>query len=296
MARRKTSLFNLSFLDLLTSALGAIIFLFIITPKGGQSAAKVRQAMVYFDTVQMKIHGDLHDSLLSKQAGDTLFTVLLAHKTLPQPEKPRQRLLTFNDRKEVPKPKQEAIPEKKVEKKPDKPVEKPVVAEKKTPVTTPMPSEKTTSPTPPSYKGDAPSVPCDASIEITWPSKEDNVDLFVCKGNNCVYGARKRDRNIGEWDSGKSRNRLFGNDLRTNQEAVRQFDRIIPGEYKIYAQFKTSKQKKNSLILKGLIYTKGKDNEERGEAFTKQLKLGEKRTLIGTLVLKADGSYQFAKS
>ena len=104
MARRKTSLFNLSFLDVLTSALGAIIFLFVITPKGGQSAAKVRQAMVYFDTVQMKIHGDLPDSLLAKAAGDTLFTVLLAYKNLPKKEEqPRQRILAFHDRKENPK-------------------------------------------------------------------------------------------------------------------------------------------------------------------------------------------------
>ena len=160
MARRKTSLFNLSFLDVLTSALGAIIFLFIITPKGGQSAAKIRQAMVYFDTAQMKIHGDLHDSLLSKQAGDTLFTVLLAYKNLPQAEKPRQRILTFNDRKEDPKPKEPVKATK---------VEEPVAEKKKTPVTIPQPSEKTTAPSPPVYKGDAPSVPCEASIEITWP-------------------------------------------------------------------------------------------------------------------------------
>jgi len=163
-------------------------------------------------------------------------------------------------------------------------------------VTIPQPSEKTTAPSPPVYKGDAPSVPCEASIEITWPSKDDNVDLYVCKGNNCVYGARKRDRNIGEWDSGKSRNRLFSNDLRTNQEAVRQFDRIIPGEYKVYAQFKESKKNTASLVLKGLIYTNGKNNEERGEAFTRQLKLGADRTLLGTVILRADGTYQFKRS
>lgn len=286
MARRKTSLFNLSFLDVLTSALGAIIFLFIITPKGGESAAQVRQAMVYFDTVQMKIHGDLHDSLLSKRAGDTLFTVLLAYQNLPQPEReqPRQRILAFNDRKEEPKPEEPA---------PVKKEEKPVIEEPKTP---PPPAEKIPpAPPPPDYRGDAPSVPCNVSFELTWPSKDDNVDLYVCKGNNCVYGGRKRDRDVGEWDSGKSRNRLFGNDLRTNQEAVRQFDEIIPGEYQVYAEFKESKDNRTSLVVKGLLYTKDKDGNQRGEAFTHSLKLGAERSLIGTVVLRKDGTYQFKK-
>jgi hypothetical protein len=72
MSRRKMQFFNLSFLDLMTGALGAIIFLFIITPKGGESAAPVRQAAIYVDTVQRKLYGDLPDSLLNKEAGDTL--------------------------------------------------------------------------------------------------------------------------------------------------------------------------------------------------------------------------------
>ena len=299
MARRKSSLFNLSFLDVLTSALGAIIFLFIITPKGGESAAKVRQAMVYFDTVQMKIHGDLHDSLLSKRAGDTLFTVLLAYKNLPQPEQPRRRILAFNDRNEEPQP------EKPVEiKKEEKPVSKdpkaspapPEPVGKTPPAPASPPVEKTPpKPAPPDYRGDAPSVPCDVSFELTWPSKDDNVDLYVCKGSNCVYGGRKRDRNIGEWDSGKSRNRLFGNDLRTNQEAVRQFDEIIPGEYKVYAEYKESKSNRPTLVVKGLLYTKDKDGNQRGEAFTHSLKLGAERSLIGTVILRRDGTYLFKK-
>lgn len=288
MARRKTSLFNLSFLDVLTSALGAIIFLFIITPKGGESAAQVRQAMVYFDTVQMKIHGDLHDSLLSKQAGDTLFTVLLAYKNLPQPEReqPRQRILAFNDRKEEPKP-EEPVPAKKEE--------KPVIEEPKAPSPEPAAEKIPPTPAPPDYRGDAPSVPCNVSFELTWPSKDDNVDLYVCKGSNCVYGGRKRDREIGEWDSGKSRNRLFGNDLRTNQEAVRQFDDIIPGEYKVYAEFKESKDNRTSIVVKGLLYTKDKDGNQRGEAFTHSLKLGAERSLMGTVILRKDGTYAFKK-
>ena len=70
MARRKTQLFNLSFLDLITGALGAVIFLFIITPKGGTAAPDKHQVVMYMDTSEMKIFGNLHDSLQNKQIGD----------------------------------------------------------------------------------------------------------------------------------------------------------------------------------------------------------------------------------
>ena len=298
MSRRKSQIFNLSLLDLLTSALGAIIFLFIITPKGGESASESFQAAVYFDTTQMKIHGDLHDSLLSKKAGDTLFTVLVSYQDLPKKEKAPKRILAFNDKKESPVIKEKEInqaPKVKDDKKPEPKKEKekqkqqPTTKEKEEP-------NKLTTPKPVAYKGDAPSVPCNVSIEINWSSKDDNIDLFVCKGSSCVYGGQKRDKKIGQWDSGKSRNRLFGNDLRTTQEAVRQFDDIIPGEYKVYAQFKESKSTKKTVVINGLIYTRDDQNNERGEAFTKLLTRGAERTLIGTIVLQENGLYHFKKS
>ena len=87
MSRRKAELFNLSFLDLLTSALGAVIFLFIITPKGGAPAAKVQQAAVYIDTADMKVFGALHDSLRHKRVGDTLFAVLVDYRNMPKEQK-----------------------------------------------------------------------------------------------------------------------------------------------------------------------------------------------------------------
>ena len=294
MARRKNQLFNLSFLDLLTSALGAIIFLFIITPKGGVSAADVRQATVYIDTAQMKIFGELHDSLRFKRVGDTLLTVLVDYKTMPVEQKEPKPVLASRERpperpkryEPTEKPKAPKVPEKKEEVKPEK-------KEPKLPEPTKEPSVKTETPKPPVYKGDAPSVPSKVSFEINWQSAEDNIDLFVCKGNNCVYGGRKNDKRIGQWDSGKSRNRLFGNDLRTNLEAVRQFDSIIPGEYKIYAQYKESKRNRAALTVDGLIYTRGKGKIERGESFSKRLKLGGDRVLLGTVTLLEDGNYKF---
>ena len=294
MARRKNQLFSLSFLDLLTSALGAIIFLFIITPKGGESAAAVRQAVVYFDTTQMKIFGDLHDSLMYKQVGDTLFTVLVDYKELPMPKDDPKPVLAFNDRPTRKEPVKK--PEPKVEEPKKKETPKTPEKTKKEDPKPPVPkTQPTTDKKVPRYKGDAPSVPSVVSFEINWANKEDNVDLFVCKGSSCVYGRKKRDRKIGEWDSGKSRNRLFGNDLRTNMEAVRQFDEIVQGQYKLYAQFKDSKSDKASVPISGLIYTKGPDNVERGESFSATIQKGADRVLLGSVILLEDGRYQFKR-
>lgn len=293
-------MFNLSFLDLLTSALGAVIFLFIITPKGGAPAAKVQQAAVYFDTTRMQLFGELPDSLRFKRAGDTLFAILVDYKSLPgapkgepapaapvaaRPEPAR----TVASREPARQPDRAHLPEP-----PKKEAEKPA-EEQGSPRPAPE-NPKSTAEAPPVYKGDAPSVPANVSFEIKWRDIANNVDLFVCKGGDCVYGGRKKDRAIGEWDSGKSRNRIFGNDLRTNQEAVRQFGPIIPGEYKLYAQFKESLKKNNSVTVTGLVYTKDNQGVERGESFSKEVKMIDNRVSLGTVRLKADGTFQFIKN
>ncbi len=316
MSRRTQQLFSLSLLDLLTSALGAIIFLFIITPKGGASASKDRQAMVYFDTTLMKIHGELPDSLLQKMPGDTMQIVLMAYKDDPQTEalvraKAKKRAAekakarAEADAKAEQRAKEAALAKARASQKaakkpnteaPKKPNKPPVKPEPKPETKPNPPKEKPKDPKPPVYKGDAPSVPANVSFEINWANKEDNIDLFVCKGNDCVYGGRKKDKKVGQWDSGKSRNRIFGNDLRTNQEAVRQFDKIIPGEYKVYAQFKDSKQDRTSVNISGLIYTKNPvTGQQRGESFYKKLVLGKGRMHIATIILKEDGSYSIKK-
>jgi len=280
-----------------------VIFLFIITPKGGEAPAKVRQAMVYFDTTQMKIHGELPDSLLGKSEGDTLYTVLMAYKDLPKKKKEPEGKFVYNERRVIPEKKKPTVEKPKVEAPPvvvNKPPTPTKVEEKPKPKPVPVEKEPTkvkekTPPKPPTYRGDAPSVPCAVSFEINWPSKDDNIDLFVCKGRDCVYGGNKREKLIGSWDSGKSRNRIFGNDLRTNQEAVRQFDKIIPGEYKVYAQLKNSKRESKSVMVKGLVYTKNEKNEQQGESFIKKIPASQNRTQIATITIKADGSYKIKK-
>ena len=286
MARRTNQVFNLSFLDLVTGALGAVIFLFVITPKGGSSAPDVNQVVMYMDTTQMKLFGTLDDSLKTKRVGDTLFTVLVDYKDFPKVQE-----------RKVEKPADIPVPVAVRDPKPAPPIPKVKVEEVEKPKEDPKETINETSgqKNSPLFTGDAPSVPCKVSFEVSWLDEADNVDFFVCKGKDCVYGGRKKNRSIGNWDSGKSRNRLFGNDLRTNQESVRQFDKILPGEYKLYAQFKESKKTNKTVIIKGLIFTKDASRQQRGETFTKTLPLGKNRILLGTVRLKADGNYEFTK-
>ncbi len=320
--RRANSPFNLSLLDLLTAALGAIIFLFIITPKGGQGAAVAQQASIYFDTATMQIHGRLPDSLIGKTSGDTLFAMLVDYRAINGPdvggleaelaaerrraaeaEAARQAAILASEKAQSASERAEAArrlaeanaakakADARVAASKAKPTSKPVasVPTPKKPV--PAPPAAKPVPVQPTYRGTPPSVPARLSFELNWADKNDNVDLFVCQGNNCVFGNRKRDSKIGNWDSGKSRNRLFGNDLRTNQEAVRQFDDILPGTYTIYAMFKESGSKKTSVAVNGLIYTKDAKGKPRGETYKRTLKLAETRTRLITVVVKADGTF-----
>ncbi len=300
MSRRSAQMFNLSFLDLLSGALGAVIFLFIITPKGGDPSAKVHQVVASIDTLHRQLFGELPDSLLRKSTGDTLLVLVAGIAEMPGKEecppipapRPCPACPSCPDSKPADRPiaaKPVTVPDLK------KPKPSPV-AEKTKPAFDPQPVLVNTPEPPQAYKGDPPSVPCRVSFEISWEDISDNVDLFVCKNGNCVYGARRKNTKIGFWDSGKSRTSLFGGDVRTTLEAVRQFDKPIPGKYNLYAQFKDSQKERRSVTIRGLVYTRDNKNKQRGERFYKALSLDKKkRTLIGTVELKADGTFILTK-
>jgi hypothetical protein len=85
MSRRKTDSMNLSFLDVLTSGLGAIIFLFIIMPKGDENityAPVEVQAELYMDSTSGSIWGMPDRPQKVYKKGDTLTIVLSDFKTL----------------------------------------------------------------------------------------------------------------------------------------------------------------------------------------------------------------------
>src|SRR5690554_2534645 len=83
MKNRNVEFFNLSFLDLLTGALAAIIFLFIIVPKGNITIADTPLPVTY-DTLQNQFHGFVPDTVMGKQVGDTLLAVISEFKAVPK--------------------------------------------------------------------------------------------------------------------------------------------------------------------------------------------------------------------
>ena len=87
MKRRDVEIFNLSFLDILAGALGAVLFLFIVVPKGGgESPPASPQLSVTFDTVQNKFFGELPDSMMQYNIGDSLLSLVINYDKMPSIE------------------------------------------------------------------------------------------------------------------------------------------------------------------------------------------------------------------
>jgi len=296
MKRRDVEIFNLSFLDILAGALGAVLFLFIVVPKGGgESPSASPQLSVTFDTIQNKFFGELPDSMLQYSVGDSLLSLVINYDIMPSIK---------NCPKPRPCPK---CPDTKrlkrkiasLEKRISRTVKPTTVAALSTPAKTKSTSRKTPVSSPPAskYKGDMPSVPCKLSVEVKWDDIDQNIDLFMCRDGKCVYGGKRKRKGIGFWDSGKSKTSIFGGDLRSTQEAIRQFDSVIEGEYEVYAQYKDAKEEPQASVrIRALIYTNTIERGEQGETFNTSLTFNKKkRTLLGRLTVKADGSFTFNK-
>jgi hypothetical protein len=145
-----------------------------------------------------------------------------------------------------------------------------------------------------------PSYACKLAFEIKWEDPQNNVDLYVVKGDQYVCGKHgyRSNPTIGDWDSGKSRNRIFNNDLRTNQEAVRQFNSLTAGEYQLFAQLKemAKPDSVNSVNLSGLIYTQNDKGEELSTTFNSSVSLNPNaRQIIGHVFIQPDGTFVFNK-
>lgn len=290
MKNRNVEFFNLSFLDLLSGALAAVIFLFIIVPKG-EPITLNDPLMVTYDSLRKEFYGVIPDSLSNRQQGDTIFAVIGSIESEPEesvtladagtPERIRQRIAPperdpKNEKSERSNSREELKSEKSEEAKEEK---------EKNPNVTVSPSK---------FTGSKPDVPCKLSIEMKWASKKDNVDLYVCKDNDCVFGGKRYRDFIGYWDSGKARTSLFGSDVRTNQEAVRQFDEIIPGTYSILAQYKESSAPKTDMPIRLQVYTVNDDGKERGTEHYFKLNIEPtERTKIAVVTVGPDGEIEF---
>ena len=283
MKNKSIEFFNLSFLDLLSGALASVIFLFIIVPKGEPVVLNSPVAITY-DTLQNKFYGMMPDSLWDMEEGDSLLAIVGKLEANPKDVRSFARMET----PELPKPKKPVQKRPKKTVKEEKPVEQ-VDNKKEKPEEKSEPKPKPTI-TESKFTGSKPDVPCVLSIEVKWDKKKDNVNLFVCKDNDCVFGGRRYRSFIGQWDSGKARTSLFGNDLRTNQEAVRQFEELLPGTYEILAQYKESPDPKDELPVRLQVYTKNDEGVERGDEHYFNLSLDPSgRVLIGKLTVGPSG-------
>ncbi len=270
--RKEVELFSIAFLDVLFGALGAIIFLFIIVPKGGKAPDKEEYIVASIDEKSKQLFGNYREYPHEIKLGDTLRILVSKYGSFPR---------------SIPCPPAQPCPD----------LPQPVNNEITSAATSS--SESTTK-----GKEFRPSVPAKFSIEMHWEEEGNNVDLFVCKGNLCVFGAKRSIPSIGTWDSGVQINTFKDfwklKNLRTNMEAVRQVQELVPGVYKVYGQFKSSDINGKQVEISTIVYSElsGSPQVEIQE-FVLQLNPGTSenlRKLLMTIDLKSDGSFSIIKN
>jgi hypothetical protein len=270
--RKEIELFSIAFLDVLFGALGAIIFLFIIVPKGGKSPDPEEYIVASIDAKSQKVFGGYDDYSKEIQLGDTLRILVASYGNFPI---------------RVPCPPQTPCPEVQIQ-----------------PEVTTVVNQNSNATSSAKGKEFRPSVPAKFSIEMHWEEESDNVDLFVCKGNLCVFGAKRNLPSIGTWDSGVQINTFKDfwriKNLRTNMEAVRQVQELVPGVYKVYGQFKSTDSNKKTIDVSSIVYS-----EKSGEPQVEFLEFGlslnpgtseSARKLLMTIQLDSDGSFSIIKN
>ncbi len=306
MARREVQLLSLSTLDVLTGALGAVIFLFIIVPKGGASPSKQAQNAISYDINQKKLWGTLEDSLSNKKIGDTLLVVITDNNEMPKcmpcpdcptlkdcppaikcPDCTRKHCDGDNPVAAVDKS-QGRSQERVQEKVGTNPVAKPDSAK--------VVKEE-------ARKAFEPSYSCVAAFEVTWGTTfNDNVDIYVQSGSEFCGTQVKDNKKYGlQWTSGKSRNGIFEKfDSRTTMESIIQFREYKKGTFDLYARFKATDVLKplQKLPITLRLFTSvngvSKGSVMRDELMLDTSKKGIYKKL-GTIVLDDNGFVEFKR-
>lgn len=238
MSRRKQDLFdNLSFLDIVFGALGAVLFLFIVVDKGSATEASIpadEMIKVYMDmdtTGGYRFHGRLPDSIQSQLA------------TLPTGTPIK---LVINGRRALPG---QVCPPCPVVRCPDG--AKPCPPEKKCPECPKCPEQKTETgilcgdPACPkvvsnSYSGDPLEIPYSIGFAIVDNTSYTNdIDIKVCRAGTCVPEGRSNTGGGMRWVDLREKGSFFqgGKKARTGGEMVLVEDAIAPGEYTVSAKF-----------------------------------------------------------
>lgn len=262
-------------MDVLFGALGAIIFLFIVVPKGGAPPDEKIVIPVYVDEGKQMIFGEFKQALPDLVIGDSAVIVASSLSKFPTAKDCPPPVIC------PPCPECPTCP-------PCPPVDKPPVD----PIDESPDVVTTTTDYP-----IRPAVPSAFSIEIIWDDADMNVDLWVCRGQTCVHGHRRnrRNRDIGVWYPDLGETTFVGlftrSSLRSNIEAVRQIDERIPGTFDIYGYFKESDIPASNVDVKVFVYSDA-DAGPKMKGFKANLTLGSPRKKLATVELMPDGTFR----
>jgi hypothetical protein len=316
MARRNIQVFNMSFLDLMTDALGAVMILFLITPKGqsfrGLVEGKAPQGVVRFDTVAKKLWGDIAwgnvDSLRHKK-GDTLAIVVGSFERMPLPKMEEHTTSDGNnayiasDEMKIKKKDYEAAFKNSGVKIPDNmqlvpktaniladyqvAVDKAKLAKMKEVNADEEVVKKSTR----SYGGGGGTekngkMLCigDAAFQIAWDDNSDNLDIFVKNNAGGEVSFKRRSHpNVGKMVNLTS---IFGQGFNIKNTEVVSQAKIIPGSYTISAA--VYKSAKPSVTLFATVATK-----KTGRGFAGvEVPADKQPHIIGQITIDAAGNIQ----
>lgn len=289
MSRRKLQLFDsLSFLDIVFSALGAVLFLFIVVDKGGTTEinlAEEEMVKIYMDldTTSYRFHGNLPDSIKNKldtlRAGTPVMLVLNGKRPLPGLPIPK-----CPDPPPTPPCRCPG---------PGKPCPPPCPEEKPCPVACNDAACQKTIVNNNNYSGDPIEIPYSIGFAIVDNTNFTNdIDIKVCRDGACAPNGRNNSNAGMRWvDMREKGQGLFGSKkARTGGEMILVEERIIPGDYTISAKFDLSKgAAPASTQITATVATK-QNNNIREKRFTASLTGNANWTVIGRVHIDANGN------
>jgi hypothetical protein len=313
-ARRNISTFNMSFLDMMTAALVAMMLLFIISDgsivKNNSTSTfpTLVKAKLNFDKESNQVWGEMNSK---PKLNDTLLVVVNGFEKFPSSESaPIAANLSSNDYNAKVDSKTQVIISKdeynQLKLKKGIPPDQKLVSKNATILTANQTAIdksklnmlrevgtdevvckankcKDCQPSQSSPK----CVSCmglgELTFQIDWTGAENNADLYVERvGGGTVSYKNTTDKQIGIFIRFKT---MFGKGVKTS-EVVYQ-EAIIPGTFNIYASVFKSKQP--SVNVRGVVC--GRNSSSSSVSFeSKSVPVGNSKVLLGTVTIGANGS------
>lgn len=288
MSRRAQQFFKLSFLDILSGALGAILFLFIIVDKAGGEedkgpviGAPLTKIFVPVDTTTRTIF-DIPDTL-NIYPGRSIQVVISDISPAPdQPKCPPQE--PCKGRGEGP-----VCPDPERHKKPDCPDpghHKQVVCVDPSVHDKLLCDDPGCSKTTIQYQGDPLALAYHLGFSLTSANPADEIDLQVCKDGVCVSGAKKQGAGM-RWLNLKEGG--FFAKPRTWNEIILAEGSLQPGTYTCYARVDCKSAATSNIEL--VVGTKKQNMPRQVATFSKKLdKCGNQWIVVGAVIVGSDYS------